>query len=149
MSTAARSASLPRDAVTAAGGLVDTKLQPPPGRPKNVPPPVRFWTYVVEALRTVEPDVGAHALALLRVPQVSIVEVVLPELLNELGRLDRPLNLVLDDYHLVADAAIHESITFLINHLPETVFLLVATRSDPPLPIGRLRARGDLVEVRA
>jgi LuxR family maltose regulon positive regulatory protein len=111
--------------------------------------PVRFWTYVVEALRTVEPDVGDRALALLRAPHVSIVDVVLPELLNELGRLERPLNLVLDDYHFVADAGIHESFTFLIDHLPETVFLLVATRSDPPLPIGRLRAQGDLVEVRA
>ena len=200
MSTAPRSASPPRDAAAPAAVLVDTKLQPPAGRPKHVPrpgvlehlrhaerakltlvaappgwgkttllgewcaeerrvawlsldasdnDPVRFWTYVVEALRTVEPDVGAHGLALLRVPQVSIVEVVLPELLNELGRIDRPLNLVLDDYHLVANAAIHESITFLVDHLPETVFLLVATRSDPPLPIGRLRARGDLVEVRA
>jgi LuxR family maltose regulon positive regulatory protein len=111
--------------------------------------PVRFWTYVAEALRAVVPGVGAQALSLVRVPGISLVDVVLPALLNDLGTLDRDAVLVLDDYHVITTREVHVSVTFLLEHLPPALRLVIATRSDPPLPLARLRARGELLEVRA
>jgi LuxR family maltose regulon positive regulatory protein len=111
--------------------------------------PVRFWTYVVEALRGVEPELGAATLARVRNPGTSIVEVVLPTLINEATALSDKVVLVLDDYHVVRNAEIHDSIAFLIEHLPPTLHLVLSGRSDPPLPLPRLRARGELVEIRA
>ena len=110
--------------------------------------PVRFWTGVVEAVRTVEPGVGGSALAALRSPGAGLIDVVVPLLINELVELDEPLVLVLDDLHLVEDARVHESLDFLVEHLPETLHVAIATRVDPPLPLGRLRARGELTEIR-
>jgi LuxR family transcriptional regulator, maltose regulon positive regulatory protein len=111
--------------------------------------PVRFWTYLVEALRAAVPDIGAQAVSLVRVPGISLVDGVLPALLNDLDTLDRDLVLVLDDYHLITAREIHASVTFLLEHLPPMLRLVIATRSDPPLPLARLRARGELLEVRA
>ena len=111
--------------------------------------PVRFWTYVIEALRAAAPRLGARALALLRVPGISLIDVVLPALLNDLGAVADDVVLVLDDYHLIAAREVHASITFLLEHLPPTLRLVISTRSDPPLPLARLRARGELLEVRA
>jgi LuxR family transcriptional regulator, maltose regulon positive regulatory protein len=110
---------------------------------------MRFWTYVIEAIRTVEPEIGTHALALLRAPGVRVVDAVLPEVLNELARLSEPLALVLDDYHVITDLNVNDSMAFLVDHLPDTLTLVVSTRSDPPFRLGRLRARGQLEEVRA
>jgi LuxR family transcriptional regulator, maltose regulon positive regulatory protein len=110
---------------------------------------VRFWTYVVEALRTVEPRVGAEALALVQARGTNLVETFLPALLNELEALDERLVLVLDDYHVIESAEIHESLAFVLDHLPRPLHLALATRFDPPLPIARLRARGELLEIRA
>jgi LuxR family maltose regulon positive regulatory protein len=111
--------------------------------------PRRFWAYVIEALRTVEPGVGANALALLRAPGAGVIDAALATLLNELCDLDQPVTLVLDDYHLVTNGSVHDGMSFLVEHLPPTLRLVVATRSDPPLPLARLRARGVLVEIRA
>jgi LuxR family maltose regulon positive regulatory protein len=111
--------------------------------------PVRFWGGVIEALRTVEPGVGAAALATLRARNVSLVEVVLPLLLNDLAGLDRRLVLVLDDLHLVGEPRIHESLDFFVAQLPASLHLALATRADPPLPLARYRARGEMTEVRA
>jgi LuxR family transcriptional regulator, maltose regulon positive regulatory protein len=111
--------------------------------------PVRFWAYAVEALRTVEPGLGADALALLRNPGTSILEVVLPTLINETARLSERVVLVLDDYHVVRTAEIHDAVAFLLEHLPPALHLVLSGRSDPPLPLPRLRARGELVEIRA
>ena len=108
-----------------------------------------FWTYVIAALRTVEPDVGTSELALLQAPQPPPVEAVLTTLLNSLASTGKELVLVLDDYHVVESMDVHEGIAFLLDHLPPRVHLAIATRADPPLPLARLRARGDLVEVRA
>jgi LuxR family maltose regulon positive regulatory protein len=109
--------------------------------------PLRLWTYLIEALHRVDPAVGARSLAALRAPGVSLLDVVLPLLLNELADLTRPVVLVLDDYHVVENQECHNSVAFLIEHLPKTVQLVLATRSDPPLPLGRLRARGQLLEL--
>jgi LuxR family transcriptional regulator, maltose regulon positive regulatory protein len=111
--------------------------------------PVTFWTYVIEALRTLEPEVGAGPLAMLRTPGISVVEVILPELINTIQQLTRPVVLVLDDYHLITNPEIHEAMTVLLEHLPTTLHLVLATRSDPALPLPRMRVRGELVEIRA
>ena len=111
--------------------------------------PVRFWSYVIEAVRTVNPTVGDAALELLHAPQVPPLAGALPVLVNELAELGEPLVLVLDDYHVIADAHVHAGMVFLLDHLPPNVQLIVLTRSDPPFPVGRWRVRGDLVEIRA
>jgi LuxR family maltose regulon positive regulatory protein len=112
--------------------------------------PVRFWTCVIEALRTVAPGVGARAEGALRSPGVSLEEVVVPLLVNELSELPGRVVLVLDDLHAVADEHIHRSLVALVERLPATVHLAVATRADPPWPLlPRLRARDQLVEIRS
>ncbi len=111
--------------------------------------PVRFWTYVVVALQTVRTSLGERALRLLRTPGTNIVENVVPELLNDLAARREPVVLVLDDYHVVTSQDIHTQIAFFVERLPPALRLVIASRSHPPLPLGRLRARGDLAEVRA
>jgi LuxR family transcriptional regulator, maltose regulon positive regulatory protein len=108
----------------------------------------RFWMYVVEALRTVEPDVGAIALQALRHPGADLYRTVLPSLLNELSAIDSQLVLVLDDYHLVANATCHQTLGFFLDRLPPGVHVALSTRADPPLPLARMRAKGELGEIR-
>ena len=110
--------------------------------------PVAFWTHVIAALRTVAPTVGAKALSLLESPDRSS-EAVLAPLLNELNALRHDLVLVLDDYHTIDSAEIQVGMAFLLEHLPAHVRLVIATRADPALPLARLRARGELIEIRA
>ncbi|MEJ2209918.1 MAG: LuxR C-terminal-related transcriptional regulator [Anaerolineae bacterium] len=109
----------------------------------------RFWTYLVAALQTVHPGLGQGAVQLLGAPRRPAVEVVLTSLLNELAGLPGKTILVLDDYHLIVDPAIHQGVTFLLEHLPPGVHLVLSTRADPALPVYRLRARGQLTELRA
>jgi LuxR family transcriptional regulator, maltose regulon positive regulatory protein len=110
--------------------------------------PTRFWVYAVEALRTVEWGVGARSLAALRRPSADLYRVVLPGLLNELSTAGLPLFLVVDDYHLITNPTCHQTLTFFLDHLPVGVHLVLATRADPPLPLARMRARGELAEIR-
>jgi len=110
--------------------------------------PGSFWTYVVTALDAAAPGVGASALPVLQTATPPI-ESVLATVLNELGALPAGLDLVLDDYHLADGPAIAAGVTFLLEHLPPHVHLVISTRADPALPLARLRARGELVEVRA
>jgi LuxR family maltose regulon positive regulatory protein len=109
--------------------------------------PVRFWTYTIEALRTVAPEVGAASLAMLRAPGVRLIEDVLPVLVNELVEVPGSAVLVLDDYHAITSAEIHEGISLLLEYEPEGLELVVSSRSAPPLPLARLRGRGQLLEV--
>ena len=111
--------------------------------------PATFWAYLIAALRTVEPDVGATELALLQGSQSPPVDALLTTLLNDVIAHDLNMLLVLDDYHVIESRKVHEGITFLLDHLPPQLHLAITTRSDPPLPLSRLRARGDLVELRA
>ncbi len=111
--------------------------------------PAVFWTYLITALRTAAPDVGATALALLQGSQPPPIEPILATLLNELGALPNDLVLVLDDDHVVDAHDIGDGMTYLLEHLPPRIHLVIATRADPALPLGRLRARGELVEIRA
>jgi ATP/maltotriose-dependent transcriptional regulator MalT len=111
--------------------------------------PARFFACVVAALRTVEPGIGARALAAHATPGAGLVDVVLPLFLNEVAGLERTLVLVLDDYHLITNPEIHEGLAYLVERLSASLHVVVATRGDPPLPLGRLRARGELGELRA
>ncbi|HZH21959.1 MAG TPA: helix-turn-helix transcriptional regulator, partial [Geodermatophilus sp.] len=109
--------------------------------------PAVFWTYLVAALQAVEPAVGAGARSLLQSPQ-SPAEAILESLLNDLSGVSNDVVLVLDDYHVIEAPDVQEGMTFLLDHLPPQFHLVIATRADPSLPLARLRARGELVEVR-
>src|SRR5215207_2853176 len=109
--------------------------------------PVVFWTYLLSALQRAH-GVGAGALALLQSSHASIDE-VLATLVNELSSVPDDVVLVLDDYHLVEARDVGNGMAFLLEHLPPQVHLVIGTRADPGLPLARLRARGELVEIRA
>jgi LuxR family maltose regulon positive regulatory protein len=110
--------------------------------------PVRFWGCVVTALRTVHPGFGERTLGALRSAHGRLLDVVVPLFVNEAAELPDDTVLVLDDLHVVGNPAVHGSLAFLVDRLPEPLRLAVATRGDPPLPLGRWRARGEVVEVR-
>ncbi|MFY9849121.1 MAG: hypothetical protein WAK83_16240, partial [Trebonia sp.] len=110
--------------------------------------PVRFWTYVLAALRTVAPDLGAGVDDALLSAAGDLTELALPLLVNALTSVPEPIVLAFDDYHAISNADVHQSMDFLIDHLPRTVQVAVAGRSDPPLALARLRASAELLEVR-
>ncbi len=103
--------------------------------------PFRFWAAVIAALRTRVPGIGALALALLRSPQPPPFSAILTALLNDLAEHVAPLVLLLDDYQVIDDPLIQESVTFWVEHLPAHVHLLLSSRVDPDLPLPRWRAR--------
>jgi LuxR family maltose regulon positive regulatory protein len=111
--------------------------------------PSRFWTYLVSAVRAADDTLGAAALAALRVPGVDPLEAAVPTLLNDLATRPGRLTVVVDDLHVIRDRRIHEGLEFLLAYLPPGARLVLAGRSDPPLPLARLRARGELTEIRA
>jgi LuxR family maltose regulon positive regulatory protein len=112
--------------------------------------PARFWRYFVTAIDQLQPGSVETALALLgSPPQAPPIEAVLTTLLNELADLEADAVLILDDYHLIESRAIHEALTFLIEHLPARMHLVISTRADPPLALARLRVRNEMAEVRA
>jgi LuxR family transcriptional regulator, maltose regulon positive regulatory protein len=111
--------------------------------------PVRFWAHVIAAIATVSPGIGETSLQVLTAPGTKSAEGVLTPLINELERLGAPVTLVLDDYHLISNRRLLECMEYLVEHLPPTLRLIVSARSDPELPVARLRARGEMTEIRA
>jgi ATP/maltotriose-dependent transcriptional regulator MalT len=111
--------------------------------------PASFWAYVIAALRTVVSGVGESALALLETPQPSPIDAVLTALLNDLGAVAGDFVLVLDDYHVIDAREVQDAMAFLLDHLPPRLHVVIASRADPPLPLARMRARGELAEIRA
>jgi LuxR family maltose regulon positive regulatory protein len=111
--------------------------------------PTRFLIYFIHALQTLSPNLGVEILDALQSQQVSSLESILTALLNELTTIPNDFILVLDDYHLTDHKAIDDALTFLIDHLPPQIHLVITTREDPSLPIPRLRARNQLTELRA
>jgi LuxR family maltose regulon positive regulatory protein len=109
---------------------------------------VRFLTYLVAALQTVQTDVGKQALSWLRTPRKPLLESVMTLLSNDVATIPRDFVMVLDDYHLIELQTIHEALEFLLDPSPPRMHLVIVTRSDPPLPLARLRARGQLAELR-
>jgi LuxR family transcriptional regulator, maltose regulon positive regulatory protein len=110
--------------------------------------PALFWTYLVAALKTAAPGVGADALSLLQSPQPPI-EAVVATLLNDLSAFSNDVVLVLDDYHLIDARDVQDGMAFLLEHLPAQIHLVIAGRADPALQLARLRGRGELIEIRA
>ena len=111
--------------------------------------PARFWAYVITALRAISSEIGTTALSLLPLPQPPPIDVVLTTLINDLAAIECDVALILDDLHLIEAQPIHDGIAFLLDHLPPRLHLTIASRSDPPLPLARLRGRGDVTELRA
>ncbi len=110
--------------------------------------PEQFWAYVLAALATVTPDVTANTAPLLQSGGAPLGTVV-GTLINDLETASQDIVLVLDDYHVITAPEIHDSVAFLLEHLPPQLSLVIVTRVDPPLPLASLRADGDLLEVRA
>jgi LuxR family transcriptional regulator, maltose regulon positive regulatory protein len=110
--------------------------------------PHLFCAYLVAAVRAVAGEVGDGAAAMLE-DGASTMEGVLATLLNDLGRVETEVVVVLDDYHVVESGAVHASVRFLLENLPAHGHLVLATRADPPWPLAGLRARGELLELRA
>ena len=110
---------------------------------------VRFLTYLIAAVATVWPGFGSTPLTLLRSPQPPAAPTILAHLIQELGALEAPLALVLDDYHLITAQPVHDDLAYLLDHWPAPLRLVILTRADPPLSLARLRARDQLAEIRA
>lgn len=111
--------------------------------------PTRFLAYVVAALQTIAPTIGADVVALLQSPQPPPIDGLLPLLLNQIATLPQPVILVLDDYHVLESRLIDQALVFLVERLPSQLHLVITTREDPSLPLARLRARGHMTELRA
>jgi LuxR family maltose regulon positive regulatory protein len=107
-----------------------------------------FWTYLISALQTAVPEVGAAALSLLQDPQPPM-EAVLASLINDIDAISNDLVLVLDDYHVIDASEIQHGMIFMLEQLPPQLHLVIASRADPALPLARLRGRGELLEIRA
>ena len=113
---------------------------------------IRFWSYVFAALARVHPGSETIPMALLQGPapqQLPSIEAVLTVWINGLSAMSHEVALILDDYHLITAPPIHRSVTYLVDHLPPRLHMVIATRADPPLPLARLRSRGHLTEIRA
>jgi len=111
--------------------------------------PTRFLAYLVAALQTIAPNIGEGVLGVLQSPQPPPTESILTALLNEIDTVPDDFVLVLDDYHVIDGSAVDEALSFVLEHLPPGMHLVIATREDPHLPLARLRGRGQLSEVRA
>ena len=111
--------------------------------------PASFWTYVIAALRTAAPGVGESTLALLQAPRPPPIETVLTALLNDLAATAAEIVLVLDDYHVIDASDVQDGMAFLLDHLPPGLHVVIASRTDPALPLARWRVRGELIETRA
>jgi LuxR family transcriptional regulator, maltose regulon positive regulatory protein len=111
--------------------------------------PARFISYIIAALQTIQEGIGEGLLAALQSPQPPSTELILTTLLNEIAAIPESFIIVLDDYHLIEGKQVDQAAAFLVDHQPPQMHLVVATREDPPLPLARLRARGQLNELRA
>jgi LuxR family maltose regulon positive regulatory protein len=110
---------------------------------------VRFLTYLIAALQTIAENIGEGVLDMLQSPQPPPVESLLTLLINEITAVQESITIILDDYHVIDSEPIDTALTFLLENLPPQVHLVIATREDPRLPLPRLRARGQLNELRA
>ncbi|MDQ6603524.1 MAG: LuxR C-terminal-related transcriptional regulator, partial [Chloroflexota bacterium] len=111
--------------------------------------PARFLAYLVAALQTIAPHIGAGVSGVLQSPRPPPTASLLTALLNDLAALPDDFVLVLDDYHAIDATPVDDALAFLLEHLPPRMHLIIATREDPQLPLARLRARSQLTELRA
>ncbi len=111
--------------------------------------PARFMAHVIAALQTIRPHIGQGVLAALAAPQPPLMEAVLTVVLNDIAALSERFILVLDDYHVVDARTVDDAVRFVLQHRPPQLHLVITTREDPLLPLARLRARGQMTELRA
>jgi LuxR family transcriptional regulator, maltose regulon positive regulatory protein len=109
----------------------------------------RFLTYFIAALQTIDANIGAGVLGVLQSPQPPPTESILTAMINEITTIPDNFIFVLDDYHIIDSKSVDNALTFLLEHLPPQMHLVIATREDPHLPLARLRVRGQLTELRA
>ena len=109
--------------------------------------PVRFLAYLLAAQQQIDPAIGTAAQAVLQAPQPANHELLLTSLINDIANALRPFVFLLDDYHVIVNPVIHDLLSYLLDHLPPQMHLVLVTRADPPLPIPRLRGRGQLSEL--
>jgi LuxR family maltose regulon positive regulatory protein len=110
--------------------------------------PARFTAYLLAALQKIDSNIGQAAQAMMQPPQPAPPESLLTSLINDIAATPQPFVLVLDDYHLIQALPIHQQISFLLEHQPPQMHLVIASREDPPLPLSRLRARGQITDIR-
>ena len=109
--------------------------------------PSRFWTYFISALRTFDSAVGKSTLSALSAPQLPSFQTLLTPLLNDVAQLTEPCVLILEDFHSITSKQISESLSFLIQNLPDPFHLILVTRVTPGFPLALLRARNELLEI--
>jgi LuxR family maltose regulon positive regulatory protein len=111
--------------------------------------PAVFFSYFIAALRAIEADIGEAPLTVLRSPQQLPLRSAVTILINEIASISKDFTLVLDDYHVIENRSVHDALAFLLEHMPPQMHLFIASRTDPPLPLARLRARSQMTELRA
>jgi LuxR family maltose regulon positive regulatory protein len=109
----------------------------------------RFLLYLVAAFQTIHPEVGEGVRRALLAPALPPIETLLASLINDLATITDDYLLVLDDYHLISDQEVHDALLFILERAPASLHTILTTRADPPVPLARLRVRGDLLEIRA
>ena len=111
--------------------------------------PVRFWTYLITAIQTINQQIGVEAHQIASSPQLRNSEPVVINLINDISQYPNDLTLILDDYHVIQENQIHAGLGYLLEHQPPNLHLILITRVDPPFSLARLRAHGGLAEIRA
>src|SRR5918998_3757775 len=111
--------------------------------------PSRFLTYLIAALQTIAPTLGAGVIGVLQAPQPPPTALILTALLNDLTTVQDHFVLVLDDYHVIDAKPVDDVLTVLLEHLPPQMHLVIGTREEPALPLARFRARAHMTELRA
>ncbi|MGD2158274.1 MAG: hypothetical protein PVG32_15460, partial [Anaerolineales bacterium] len=109
----------------------------------------RFLAYFIASLQSIDVNVDEQLLTLIQSPQQAQIENVLIPLINQISSTQKNFAIVLDDYHLIQSNEIHDALTFFLDHSPPCMHLVITTRGDPPFPLARLRARGQMTEIRA
>jgi LuxR family maltose regulon positive regulatory protein len=111
--------------------------------------PVRFLAHFITGLQKIDALIGKAALSELQSPQAPPVKVVMANLVNDINAVSEDIAFVLDDYHFISTPEVHDTVEFLLSHMPSIMHLFIATRSDPPIPVARLRCNNQLIELRA
>ena len=110
--------------------------------------PYRFLSYLISALESINEGIGVEARQIMQAPQLVPPHIILASLMNDLGKVTEPFVMVLDDYQFITEHAVHETLAYLLDHTASNMHLVISTRADPPLQLGRLRAHDQLLELR-
>jgi len=111
--------------------------------------PLRFWSHLIGALQVSLSDFGQSEQRMLTFSEAPPLESILTRMINQIGSRSEKIILILDDYHLITEQSIHEGITYILEHMPANMHFVLGTRSDPPLPLNRLRVHSQLLEIRS